>query len=308
MARIMKSPRKNVKNYWSILQKKAGQYQQLILYAISQAVDDGTLTDEELIKKLLPNKVIQKYPSITVTNKQIVCTPNIELTPDRQNIVDTILQSKKSNANKGRLISGIYAEQRMYDEIKKFLASKEEINLMELAEQITQWDFSITIPIPDIIKKSNASQNILGVLEKYGLIIDYKPDAYNFEVTTNSEYDISQDIWDDLDKSPKGLEKSLIERILYEKYYAFQPIFYSNKGQQKVLLPKDFFSNPNNFGIKLTMGQDKVEKEDYVNAGYTTEELMSFTEEERKQATTYVVEQVLKKRIKAYVINYAKNS
>lgn len=308
MNRIMRSPRKDVKNYWQILQNRASQYQTLLMYALNKAIDNGDLTDEELIKKLLPSKTFKAYPSIEISRKKIVSEPNIVLSKGRQDIVDSILNSKISNNNKAKEISGIYAEQRIFDALEKKLKDT-KFEVKELDKQLTQWDFNIKIPLPDSIQKSTAQKNVLGVLEKYGLVIDHKPDVDNFLVTTNKEYALDNKIWDSLELSEKGLDRSLIERILYEKYFAFQPIFYSNnKGQSKILLPKDFFKSIDNFSIQRGVEKEKLTKEDFIDNGYTFDELQSFTEEERRQATRVVVEEVYKKQIKAYAINYAKRS
>ena len=310
---------KNIKNYWTTLQTNAGKYEQTIFYAMRKALQrNGISTDEwtneEVVKYFLPASRANLYPWVKVKNKQIDeidyhGQQQVELSPARQQIVNDILESKISNMAKGQEISGLYAEQSIVNLIEKNLQNKNLQSVAQLGEfldnQIRQLDFYITLPndIMDAKNWTNINKNLQQILSNYGIVFDYKPDINNFSVTVAG---VDNPLMIDLKNVQSYIANpnvantdNLIGEILYKKYYAIQPFFYSSKGKVQVLLPKQFFLDKRNF--QLNAEREYVPaKQDFVSNGYTEEELREFTEDERKEAEIAVIEQAYQKDILKY--------
>ena len=150
---------------------------------------------------------------------------------------------------------------------------------------------------------TNINKNLQQILSNYGIVFDYKPDINNFSVTVAG---VDNPLMIDLKNVQSYIANpnvantdNLIGEILYKKYYAIQPFFYSSKGKVQVLLPKQFFLDKRNF--QLNAEREYVPaKQDFVSNGYTEEELREFTEDERKEAEIAVIEQAYQKDILKY--------
>lgn len=210
---------------------------------------------------------------------------------------------------KGQEISGLYAEQSIVNLIEKNLQNKNLQSVAQLGEfldnQIRQLDFYITLPndIMDAKNWTNINKNLQQILNNYGIVFDYKPDINNFNVTVAG---VDNPLMMDLKNVQSYIANpniantdNLIGEILYKKYYAIQPFFYSSKGKVQVLLPKQFFLDKRNF--QLNAEREYVPaKQDFVSNGYTEEELREFTEDERREAEIAVIEQAYQKDILKY--------
>jgi hypothetical protein len=250
-------------------------------------------------------------------NTYSIDSPDPFLTPARQSIVKSILSNTyMTQGEMGAMISGVYAEQYAVNALSQNLPNSKVGNLAQvgdiLDDQLRQLDFYITIPIPETM---NITKNTQTVLENFGIAVDFKSDINKpFTVTSQGEQaDAIKQLNARSAMLQDGFTEMVIGHVIYAKYYAIQPFFYSNKaGKPSILMPVDFFSNPDNFKAadeSKLYPEKEIVKEEYINSGYTEDELAKMTPEEIDKAEKVVVETIIKEAMIKYLkIIYHPNS
>lgn len=315
----------NTKDTWRALFNSAKRYQETIMYNARKALEKAgvekvfDLTDEEVLSYFLPNQSTKVYATANKQNQSYaingqtysISNPDPNLDIARQKIIENILTDKKNKrtaADMGRMIAGVYAEKYVVSAVEKHINSGKLKDLAQVGEflddQIKQMDFAIQIPVDSISKDLN--KNTQKVLKEYGFVFDNKPDVTQpFDVTEQGEHaEALQKINLQPDSLSDGLSSNIIGEVIYSKYYAVQPFFYSNKGNKaKVLMPKDFFVEPKRFEVFKSdfLPEEEVTKEEFIESGYTEEELISMTPEERHQASNIVIERMIKEASLKYL-------
>ncbi len=316
---------RNTKHTWKALLNSARKYQETIMFKARKTLDDAgidkayDLTDEEVLSYFLPNKSKKVYATADKKNKSYtingqtydISKPDPNLDTARQKIVENILldtRNQRTAADMGRMIAGVYAELYVVSAVEKHINNGKLKDLAQvgefLDEQIKQMDFAIQIPVDNISKDLN--KNTQKVLKEYGLVFDNKPDVTQpFDVTEQGEHaEALQKINLQPSNLSDGLNSTVIGEVIYSKYYAVQPFFYSNKGDKaKVLMPKDFFVDPKRFEVFKSdfLPEEEVTKEEFIDSGYTEEELIAMTPEERHQASNVVIERMIKEASLKYL-------
>lgn len=315
----------NTKNTWQALFNSAKKYQETIMFNARKALENAgiekvfDLTDEEVLSYFLPNQSKKVYATADKKNKSYtingqtydISNPDPNLDTARQKIVENILtdkRNKRTAADMGSMIAGVYAEQYVVSAVEKHINNGKLKDLAQVGEflddQIKQMDFAIQIPIDSI--SDDLNKNTQKVLKEYGFVFDNKPDVTQpFDVTEQGEHaEALQKINLQPSNLSDGLNSTIIGEVIYSKYYAVQPFFYSNKGNKaKVLMPKDFFVDPKRFEVFKSdfLPEEEVTKEEFIDTGYTEEELIAMTPEERHQASNIVIERMIKEASLKYL-------